>query len=553
MKKRSRHTTSEINQIGSILPVTLMLGLGLMYGVAGVVNLGFSQNEEAAAQRERLVASFTTQYLNDHDFRKLGSTDLNNASRLAQIPLPSSAYVLTSSNSCLADRPSNREGYGALRDPGSAGLTLADVRFVAEPTSTTTVTVPGNTDAADGEIESAIEYVGREVFWLTLASGAQLEPEALGEEPRNNLFGHFWVKVTEEAWSNFASGTEKVRIPLLTHLQPPSATPGLEIFLEYDPYNTIGSPSGSDAFRGVRVLARDESSSSPLTLNVASAPLESYNGDGDYNHSDNEWLSVAFWVTKSPKERPKLGLYITDRGRSSINNTVDNLEFGSANSPVAFNINSRYLIGGLAKFLDGSGNEVTGDSMYSASKIGLKVSSFRVWQKYTNILHASVSASASQAIEDLMEFDARYPGDYFDSAEMPTLLREGAGNFNLVHYTTFDKTRSDSTDPRESSLSNGRNRLLWQPSLGDKSYASTSASVTLESRVIGGNAGSADLFGNGGHAGPPSPNQVYLIHSCDENGYTTLKKVRRYVRNRTTEDRLTDGNWNQGAEEIIWR
>ena len=547
MKTRPRHTTSRIKQIGSILPVTLMLGLGLMYGVAGVVNLGFSQNEEAAAQRERLVASFTTQYLNDHDFRKLASLD--NASRLAQIPFPSSSFVLTDTNSCLAAKPSNREGYGHLRDPESAGFTVSDLRFVTDPTLAADISIPGNTKSGD----SAIEYVGREIFWLTLASGAQLEPETLGEEPRNNLFGHFWVRVTEEAWANFASGTEKVRIPLLTHLHPPSSTPGLTIFLEYDPYDTSGSPPNSDAFRGIRLLAEDNSGGSPLlSLNAASLGLNSYDAAG-YNHSDNEWLSVSFWVNKAPNQRPELGLHLTDRGLSTDFLMASGLTFGSANSSVPFPIGSRYLIGGHATFLDGLENIVPGDSVYSPNSVGLNLATFRVWQKYTNILHTSVSASANQTIKELIEFDSKYPGDYFNSAEMPDLLQEGAGQLSLVHYTTFDKTRSDSTDPKDSSLSNGKNRLLWQPSLGDESYASTSAAVTLESRVIGGNASSAELFGDGGHAGPPSPNQVYLIHSCDENGYTTLKKTRRYTRSHTTKDRIADGTWSQGQEQIYWR
>ena len=43
------------NQTGAILPVVLLLGMGLMIGVAGVVNLGFVQDDLAAADEKRSI------------------------------------------------------------------------------------------------------------------------------------------------------------------------------------------------------------------------------------------------------------------------------------------------------------------------------------------------------------------------------------------------------------------------------------------------------------------------------------------------------------------
>ena len=526
-----------------------MLGLGLMYGVAGVVNLGFSQNEQAAEQREKIVTSFTTQYLSDNNFQRLGG--LANATRLAQIPFPSSAIdlqtLLNDANSCLTDQASNREGYGQVRDQGAAGFTLANLYPVTTPTlsgDSTKTNIPGNDSGGD----SIIEYAGREVYYLTLASGNQLEPITLGEEPMNNVFGHFWVRFTNAVQENFGSAAEKVRIPLFVHLRPPSASPGLSLYLEHDQFDGLSAddPVNSNPFRGIVLLA------SAPGLTAASVSLPAYDTvpisteypDGKrYNHTDNEWLSVSFWVTKAPNQPPQLGLHITDRGRYLLN-SASGLSFSAGSSPFAFERNSGYRIGDHATLYAGP-NVLTNSSGSNPNEIGLQLATFRVWQKTTGISHSAVSASAPETIEALMEFDAKYPGDYFSRDEMPPLLREFNGNFNLVHYTTFDKTQDDSS----LSLS-GLNTPLWQPTRSQFN-ASTAGGQFIDSTTISGNASSAEPFGAGGHAGPPSPDQTYMIHSCDENGYRTTIKKRRYTRDQSTWGPVITPA--SEAEDVIWR
>ena len=515
------------SQAGSILPTTLMLGLGLMYGVAGVVNLGFNQDSLAKKTSEKIATSFTTQYLADRNYMVLG--EIVTASSSA-IPFPNSTYTISDPDSCLAGRDAGPGGYGPeIEDNVDASEFSLDHIFAVSSPLSDSLAVPNTTAGVNRS--SIIEYKGREVIFLKLSSGATFVPDELGESPMLNVFGHFWMRINSEEILNNTSGNEGVRFRLLKHTNASAADP-IELYLQYTPRVPV-TPSGGT----FKVFASAASSPGPISSTAAS--FKTFNSSGR-NYLDNEWLSISFWVTKAFNQNPEIGLHISDRGLATSTpafsgqlydqaaSSSGQITFSSSNRQVPFESGSTFTIGG--PLANASGVTLTSAS---ANQIGLRLATFRLWQS-NNATSTTVAASALSAIQELIEFDARFPGAELSHASMPTLLREGGGNFRLAHYTTFDIDG----DGRPSLSNSGDDWRLnvpaWQPNetLYYGYLASAANDIELEVDYISGNASTADAFV---HGGPPSSINNYVIHSCDENGYLISLKQRRYLRSEDDE------------------
>ena len=103
------------NQTGAILPVVFLLGMGLMIDVAGS-NLGFVQDDLAAAERKAIDSAIATQFL--VDYQQVAITKASGASSYARpqnagdptgavIPFPTTgtpvfASATNAASSCFA-------------------------------------------------------------------------------------------------------------------------------------------------------------------------------------------------------------------------------------------------------------------------------------------------------------------------------------------------------------------------------------------------------------------------------------------------------------------
>ena len=472
------------HQKGAILPVVLLLGMGLMIGVAGVVNLGFVQDDLARAERAAMDSAIATQYLSDYQqvlISQASGSGIASGANAGQpqgalIPFPVSGTPLFASatnaaSSCFATGDSfyNR-GQGEFGAGKTTPFTLGDVRpvdFEIDPDS-----LDIGFDLQGKSPSYLIEYMGRRFHAITLGSGTQrIELSRLGETDIDSLYAHFWVKLQLPAGIGAASTAS---VPLFANVA--SGATGPAIFLKL---TAASSGAGAD-YRLDPVIAG------------ASHPT---NSTGTMDRV--EWLSVHFWFS-APSDR--VWYRIKQRGFNvggGIERTI----------PVNFNLerNSAFYVGHIPGI-------TAGGPIITNAEQPFDMATVRVW------LEPPISnASGAAAFADsLMQMDTRRPGGEFNVTTGPGALSIAIGE--PESYVTLDSP--DALVP----LNSGQ--LIaseWQPLFGQPIVFGSATGPY----VAGGNPSSNNELERGG---PPASEQLYVFHSCDEQTYQFVQRTRRYTR-----------------------
>lgn len=486
------------NQAGAILPVVLLLGIGLMTGVAGVVNLGFVQEDLARAERQAIDSAIANQYLIDYQQIRISQSSASDPNsgqaNGAQLPFPVAASTLGSfsnaTDSCFyrGDGFYRRErgGYetGTLTDYDIGDIRPVQVELELEPDpgASGEWLLAGKADSYQSPAYFS-EYIGPRLHAIRLGSGTdRIELRRLGETDVDRFYAHFWVRMQVAS-----SGPSEA--PLLTYrdtMNNPLGTP--EIQLKF-----ITQASGADVTYSIQPIVN-----SSALASVSSEESRVY-----------DFVSVHLWL-----DAPNNQLWYRVKTRGN-NAGEDN--FVSTIPIPGLNRNSEWVIGHVQNAAASGPVVVDADRPF-------EVASVRVWLE-----PPFNSASAAEDFADsLIMMDTRRPGGEFVSSGVVAPLSEAVGEPDS--YITLNSDTSLVT------LGPGNGSLVasdWQPLFGQPIVFGSAT----EQIMVGGNPDSLNDIERGG---PPASEHVYVFHACDENGYRFVQRIRRYTRGAGATDQQVE-------------
>ena len=481
------------NQAGAILPVVLLLGMGLMIGVAGVVNLGFVQDDLAAAERKAIDSAIATQFLIDYQQVALSKPSglsirvpNENAGEPqgAIIPFPATETPATGTL-LFASSPNAASSCFAVgdtfitREKGQFGDGLETTYHIGQ-----TRPVDYSIDPEPVEIgfdlkseapSFLIEHLSRRFYAVTLGSGSdRIELSRLGETDIDKFYAHFWIRLKLPAAA--ITGASAV-VPLFTNVASGATEPTFQLKFKSE----ITSSGGADY------------SITPIIPSASSALVSNSTGNMDRQ----EWISVHLWFDSVLNE---LWYRVKQRGYTVGGGVQQTLP-----ASLTLNRNSQFTIGHVNS-IAASGSIITNADQ------SFDVATVRVW------LEPPISGASQAAgfADSLMNMDTRRPGGEFD-------VTTGVGQLSVAIGEPESYITLNSND---SLVSLGSGQLVaseWQPLFGQPIVFGAASGPFY----VGGNPDSSVELHRGG---PPASEQIYLFHSCDEQGYQFVQRIRRYTR-----------------------
>lgn len=484
------------NQAGAILPVVLLLGMGLMIGVAGVVNLGFVQDDLAAAERKAIDSAIATQFL--VDYQQVAISKASGASSYvrpqnagdptgAVIPFPTTgtpvfASATNAASSCFAVGNTffNREN-GMFGEGKETLYNIGQTRPVDFNIDPQPVDI--GFDLQSEAPSFLIEHLARRFHAITLGSGTdRIELSRLGETDIDALYAHFWVRLQLPATAiTGASAT----VPLFSNVASGATAPIIHLKLKGE----ITSSGGTDY---------------SLTPVIGGT---TFTNQSTGNMDRFEWISVHFWFDSV---QDKVWYRIKQRGFTNSGGIEQNLP-----ATLVLDRDSRFTVGHLNSV------SAAGPIITNADQ-SFDVATVRVWLE-PPISNASQAAAFA---DSLMNMDTRRPGGEFD-------VTTGVGQLSVAIGEPESYVTLNSND---SLVSLGSGQLVaseWQPLFGQPIvYGAASGPF-----YVGGNPDSnVELY----RGGPPASEQIYLFHSCDEQGYQFVQRIRRYTRGAGATDQQVE-------------
>lgn len=517
MKVSSNTQHSIAKQKGALLPVILLLGIGLMTGVAGVVNLGYVEADLAAAERVALDGDIAAQYLTDYqEFEGSRFT----TTQTAKIPFPKTLSVgnygaTADSDNCFkSDSGQYQSTLGGLW-----GSHTADLPYTLDqiyPVNDGTISLPEITDSS---VHYLTQYGGRDVHFLTIPSGAndRVELRQLGETDVDRFFAHIWFRLP--ALPRMGDGGDpnygSIAVPLLTHSSATNAVPTMQWIVRASgipmmPHLALNGSQTEDAVDMHLELV--------ISSGVSGVTLPS---PAVGRRSDRlEWHAASIWY-----DGPSNSIWSQIRHRGVLAASAGS-QWASGPADITIDQGSDFYIGNREDLAH------TGDFLNIGSG-SFDISTVRVWLEPP----FTTSASAAELADGLFKLDAYEPGARFVSSSTPVEFPFTLDEPNS--YVTLD------SDAALIALS-GPGRLItskWQPLFGQP-FAMGSTAIGVSSPVrVGGNPDTlpSDILR---HGGPPTSIQYYVQHSCnqaDPSSYRFVDRERRYVRG--AED---------GDEKVFW-
>ena len=517
------------HQRGAILPVVLLLGMGLMYGVAGVVNLGFVQSDQAHAERKALEAAIATQYLIDEQFAELAK--LGDSSG-ATIPFASGSTLFhdkpgartscfATANLAAASTEYIKHGRGLFGDglnyaSASGGYALGQMVPVD-------YSVGESVSGTDVQGSYLLYHLGREVNYLRFSGGDSgthgdyLLFDRLGETDVDSLFAQFWVRAGIHSDGNF-------QYPLFS----------------------IVSASGADYVPEFQLILDSNNTTQRVYSVVNGASSAEQASASDTNRLD--WLLVSLWVRTTPGNQ-RLWFQVQPRGEVTSNETSPTFMAAAAATLGSFEMRrgGEFMMGPIPAIAGG----VTGDYLTASHyDLDIELAAARIWLEPQLAVAADTStqavAAAGQFATDTYNADNRRPGGLFSESSGVGLITNATMRREPDSYVTFDG--EDALTPLVTSPDSikaggaGSSYLVdpdWQPLSGQPIFHSPGdVAPGIEIQVVGGNPddGAGPSGDERNHGGPPASVQTYSLHSCGEDGYQSVTRKRRYTRGELAAD-----------------
>ena len=515
------------------MPVVLLLGLGLMYGVAGVINLGIGQDEAARSEAADLASRIRTQYLTDFQHTELSKTP--NRALGPLMPSPSGSQSLHQNTafrtSCFAIGASAATA-SQYRRIGT-GLFGAGVTYQADDGGYSLgqlVPVRKSLDSdifgQTGKNASLVELRGRELSYFKIASGTGSSGDFIllnqfGETGNDNIAAHFWLRLPSGASGDY---------PLLT-------------------YATVAASNPVAAFdQHFQLVIGGSGASATLKAITASGPTPEV--VFNYPNERPDWLSVGMVFRNSPAQNYSnqwLWYRLNDRLVSASLPTP--IQITAASLPnFTFDRDSEFFIGPVP-------DAASSSTFVGSSPFDLDLATARLWKNRS--LSSSSAATdwadgASDWIESLVGIDRSAPGADLSNLPAgllfsPTTMAK-APNSYLTADSGESLTQLISSESYPVALSGlvpaGADVFIntpdWQPQRGEIFYIqrdpSGLQSQIIGSEIVGGNPNSPFTNSEYEHAAPPASVQVYRIHTCDVNSYQVTTRKRRYTRGNVSTD-----------------
>ena len=509
-------------QKGAILPVVLLLGMGLMTGVAGVVNLGFVQDDLARAEREALNSAISAQYLIDG--RLFESARFDNPQG-ARIPFPSSNLTVhqrdwgnlscfrttgTSASTGLPIPAATNSDYISI-GKGNFGMGLGTPSAPTNYTIGQITPVNGGSRSAPGQVGTnsfaLTQYFGREVFSLRIASGSdnRIELRRLNETAVDRFFAHIWFRLPANL-SGLDYLDSEMSIPLLTHLPASSSTQAAQW--------TIVATTESTGLKRV-------------TLNTGIGGLVSASASiataANNPASFNEWYSAAIYFDSTATNSSWMELRRRGENHSSADESIYTTHSYSINPGGSF-------------YLGASGALPT--PLGASANYPIDIATVRVWLEPSNVSSVTLASSAAEAIYFM---DMLRPGGFFSASSATPYLDGGLyPSVTLQEPDSYLTLDSEKAQEVLVSIASGAYLITsaWQPLFGQPIAI---GDVTVNNVLpIGGNPDSLAVGDRAEHGGPPSAHQLYLFHACDKGGYKFVQRTRRYTRGAGANDQQVE-------------
>ena len=353
------------------------------------------------------------------------------------------------------------------------------------------------------------ELAGRDIRYIQLASGTnnRIELRRLGETDVDRFFAHIWFRLSV---ANLASSALPVSAPLFTHASSASsATPNLQLIVTASAPEDAGGTLITGASSGNAIDLH-------MDLEVGSTGAT---GEEDtvQDRSDNrEWHAASLWFSGPDQE-----VWAEIRHRGSPSSSIpDAISLSNVN--VEIGRNSEFFIGSA------SANTATG--FLSSSSAPIDIATVRVWLEPP----IATSATAQTFADNLFEMDAYRPGGRFELGAGSGALTIASAPGEPDSYVVLDSEGGNGL------VNLGGGKFLisadWQPLFGQPVTIGSASLATIPDR-IGGNASASEPLR---HGGPPSDRNYYVFHSCDENGYQFVERVRRFTRGAGTYDQQVE-------------
>ena len=489
-----------------------------MTGVAGVVNLGFVQDDLARAERAAMDSSIATQYLTD--FQQIENSREGDPSG-ARIPFPAGGIFFASgtnaSQSCFAlgesadnasefiSRGWGQWGANKSASAAASGATDSTGQFRTTPFTigevvpvfASATSVPSQ---SSGQSYALTEYMARDVHYLTIASGTgnRIELQRLGETDVDKFFAHLWFRF--EYWK--PSGMLAVAsAPVLTIQSGANSIPLMQwvataTYASSPAHSLTGSSGQFDMSVGLTIL----SGASGVARPSASTQIQS---------DRTEWFALSIWY-----DGPANTVWTQVRHRGLPVALAAVPQLASGPNGITIDRGSLFSLGGASAPAPGGFTDTV--------DWPINIATSRVWLE-PNITTSLQAASVSDA---LFKMDTYRPGGFFNDP----------GTFSLPTYFRLEPDSYITLDSDEGLITVGSDQLItaeWQPLFGQPIAIGDVIVGVSSPEKVGGNPDSAQALERGG---PPSPRHYYLYHSCDENSYQFVQRIRQYTRGAGADD-----------------
>ena len=473
-------------QRGGLMILTLVVGAGIGLGLAALATLSTGQGGEAERRIKELKQTAAIQYATDYQVQQVALA----ASSAGPIFEQNASAASFSADSCLAELP---HGPDPFVESGTQ-RTLGDGAWIVE---SGTKKIPG----IDPDNEYAFEHFARELTTFRLDHRSHIDVKKVNDVAYDNVFLDMWWRIDYEGeFTDLNKDEGTIEVPLASY---------------YDRANK----------RQLRIVAiiRDCQPKKAWCKNDPPSPSDPY------------LVAITYQVEEAPISEGDdwAGHLIAASGGNLISRSIHS---------------SQDYYWQYASFrIDLEGNEASASfgSITSANTgrvnrgdepINISLSSFEkdgYWrladQDPTNTIEIEIGAMRLWRQVSLTESEAQTR-----AKELITNDRDQPGGFHELILGEPDATVLAQGSWKDQ-VGNGNTRTLkqtwWGSNLGGAELVTTISTEAEREALLQTSRQRYKYNRKSEHrAGPPAPDQIYRLYTCDDNGGAARTELRRSLR-----------------------
>ena len=483
-------------QQGGLLVLTLVVGAGIGLGLAALATFSTGQGEEAKRRITELNQTASIQYATDYQVQQVALA----ASSAGPIFEQNASAASLSAGSCLAKLP---HGPDPFVENGTE-RTLGDGAWIVE---SGIEEIPG----LESSTEYAFEHFARELTTFRLDDDSHIDLKKVNDIAYDNIFLDLWWRINyEEEFTDPDEDEGAINVPLTSYFDADDKRHLrlLAVVRDCQPtqsYCKAGNSKVAIEYRVQQIrdpLADDTLWTNHLVEATGSAlqPLSIHSTDDGY------WQYVAYRIDLAGGTSSASYGSITSAA-TGLTHRGDQTSYNFVDPPFAEDLNHEAL-----PTFEKNGYWRIADQGATGNTIEIEIGTMRLWRQ------PSLTKSDAEArAKELITNDRDQPGGFQE------LILGEPDALVLAQGSWKDQVGDGNTRSLK--------RTWWGSNLGGGELI-TSKSTDAEREALLQTHRQRYKYNRKSihRAGPPAPDQIYRLYTCDDNGGAARTELRRSLR-----------------------